>query len=1212
MKRTFVALCLALAALTVLPASAVEVVFVHDAPGAGEVYLSGSFNGWNAWDLAMQKQGGRWVLAMDLAPGTHQYKFVVDGAWRQDTLNPNAQDDGYGGQNSVVTVAADAAGPLAAHGGDVSDIDAPAPAAAAAAPAGGAGTTFSCSAPGAGSVFVAGEFNNWNPTSDRMADDDGDGVFTCTLALAAGRYQYKFVVDGNWLADENAAETADDGFGGQNSVVDVAVGAAPAAPAGGAATTGEGVLFSYDAGGSVGSCYVAGEFNGWNPTGTLMSDDDGDGVYTCTVPLAAGTYMYKFVVDGNWLQDPANPNGAEDGFGGQNSVLTVGEGGAATVAATTTTTTTTAPAATGGGDVAVTFRFTPVISGVSSVSVAGSFNGWDPAANPMVDDDNDGTYVGVVNLARGEHTYKFVVDGEWHTDPNNENAADDGFGGQNSVIHVRAGDTALDAASTTAPGAGAVGMRTVPFSYAAGKSANDVFLAGTFNDWSDSKQRLGDADGDGVWETTLLLQPGSYQYKFVVDGSWHHDPNNPNGTDDGFGGQNSVLEVDDSFAAVAIERGDGRVFTDDLEPVFDYSTCNPLTATEIQLATRCHLDDVEGVELAYRIDGGDEVVTPMTAAETDPAYQTWRATVELPGADSTLEYVYRFLDGGETVVLGARGVGSDDPYRYNRELLPPFTTPDWAKDGVIYQIFPERFRNGDPSNDPDFSEYWYQDANELPSSGKTNGEYFHLVDDWYDVAGLSRSPYRTDGRPDYYSFYGGDIAGVREKLDYLNDLGVTVIYFNPLNQGMSNHKYDPVDYNSVDPHFASKDEFKAFVQDAHDHGIRIVVDMAFNHTGNYHFAFRDAFEKGRDSEYWSWYEWKRWPMPEGRHVDGADYYDCWWGFGLHPNLNWDLKRPNNAENNIADMADADPNMDVVNHVLGVARYWLGELDIDGFRLDVPNEVPFWFWKEFNRVCNEVKPDSWLVGEIWGNAGSWIGPHCFDSTMNYKYFRDPVMEFFGQGRIDAATFDRRLSPGRSVYPPQSVQTMMNLIDSHDTIRYLTSTGDVKRLMLAALFQMSYVGMPHIWYGNEVGMTGGKDPDCRRPMDWNYTHDPKKVALRDYYGAITRFRRDSKVLSRGDVSTVFAQGKALAMARRLDTKCALSLFNAAPQPATITLTADDIAAMIPEGGSTVFKVIAGTEWFPNADQGELISGSTLELGNGDVTITLPGMSGAMLAN
>ena len=1194
-------------------ASAADVTFVHKAPKAQEVYLAGSFNGWNAFDLALSDVGGGvWTVVLKLDPGEYTYKFVVDGAWTQDAGNPASSDDGYGGKNSVVTVPKGVR-ELVAGGGEKPAGAKPAKLAAPAA-AGGA-VTFSYDAGGSvGSCCVAGEFNDWNPNADALSDGDGDGVYTLAKDLAPGRYMYKFVVDGNWYADPAASETADDGYGGQNSVITVGgaggTGGAAAAPAAGGDVM---VSFAYDAGGSVGSCYLAGEHNGWNATGDAMSDGDGDGVYDCTIPLAPGRYLYKFVVDGSWMQDPTNPEGVEDGFGGQNSVVDVPAGvatfaaGGATPAAASTAPA--ASAASAGDAVDVTFAFTPVISGVQSVYLAGSFNGWAPDAQAMTDPEADGTYEVVVPLTPGQHTYKFVVDGEWMADPGNPNTEEDGFGGNNSVLTVKSGAGAFKAADTPAAGAPAVGMRTVKFAYDAGKSATDVFLAGTFNDWNDSKQRMSDADGDGVFETTMLMQPGSYQYKFVADGQWKQDPTNPAGVDDGFGGQNSVLEVDDSFAAVEIELGDGRIFAEDLEPVFDYATCNPLTETEIEITARAHLHDVERVVLRWRRGGGGWQESVMAPAESDPAYQYYRSRVKVASLDEGLDYLIRYEDAGATAVLGRTGVAEDPaPFHYDRDVLPPFLTPDWARDGVIYQIFPERFRNGDKSNDPDFSEPWYAGANELPASGKTNGEYFHMVEDWTDVSGLSRSPYRTDGRPDYYSFYGGDIAGVREKLDYLNDLGITVIYFNPLNQGMSNHKYDPVDYNTVEPHFASEGEFKAFVKDAHEHGIRIVVDMAFNHTGNWHFAFRDGVEKGRKSEYWDWYEWHKWPLPENRDFNASDYYDCWWGFGLHPNLNWDLKRPNNAENNITDISQADPNMDVVNHVLGVARHWLGDLGIDGFRLDVPNEVPFWFWKMFNDVCHEVKPDCWLVGEIWGNAGSWIGPHCFDSTMNYKYFRDPVMEFFGQGRIEARVFDQRLAPGRFVYPPQSVQVMMNLMDSHDTIRFLTSAKDVRRLMLGAMFSMSYVGMPHIWYGNEVGMTGGKDPDCRRPMDWDYVEDADKVALRDYYGTITRFRRDHEVLSRGDFTTLLAEGRTYAFARTLDRKAAVSVFNAGTQAVTFTL---DVSALPAEVG-TVFKVVAGTDWFPNAETGTLTSGETVDLGAGKLEITLPPLSGAMLAN
>ena len=1119
--------------------------------------------------------------------------------------------------------------------------------------------TFQHAAPGAHSVFLAGSFNNWSDSQTALTDADGDGVWEVTLDLAAGDYQYKFVVDGSWRHDEANPNTMDDGFGGSNSVLSVTAdvseltvggGAAPPAPAApGVAAPATGgqtnVTFSYTPGQGSGSVYLAGEFNGWNPQGEKMSDPDGDGVYLVTIPLAPGHYQYKFVVDGSWFQDPNNPEVTDDGFGGQNSVLDVsagvaemaaGAGGATAVPGAPAAPGAAAPAApaapaaaveVAAGEAAVTFAYSPGFSS-NSVYLAGEFNGWNAQGEKMEDADGDGTYTVTIGLKPGSYPYKFVVDGSWFQDPNNPEGTDDGFGGQNSVTRVPAGVDKMDAASGGAAGGdapggagapleGATGMRSVEFKYTPVISGvSNVFLAGTFNDWNDSNTRMTDPDEDGAYTTTLLLSPGVYQYKFVVDGQWHQDPGNPEGTDDGFGGQNSVLKVDASFPTIDIALGDGRIYSGDLEPIFDYSTCNPLSQTEIEITAKAHIDDVEGVALIFQINDQAMLEKPMPKAEHDPAYQYYRTRVELGNPSDTLDYVIRYRDGDQILYLGATGASEevpDEPFRYRARTHPPFLTPDWAKDGIIYQIFPERFANGDKTNDPDFSEPWYEGACKLPASGKTNGEYFHLIEDWYDIEGLVRSPYRTDGRPDYYSFYGGDIAGIREKLDYLNDLGITVIYFNPLNQGMSNHKYDPVDYLKIDPHFASDQEFRDFVAAAHDHGIRIVVDMAFNHSGNWHFAFRDAVEKGPDSEYYNWYEFKRWPLPDVRDIQNAsDYYDCWWGFGLHPNLNFDLARSNADENNLEDMAQATPNLAVVEYVLSVADKWLGDYDIDGFRLDVPNEVPFWFWTLFNERCKSIKPDSYLVGELWGNAGRWINPQCFDATMNYKYFRDPVMDYFGKGHINAAAFDQRLAPGRFQYPPQSVAVMMNLIDSHDTIRYLTTTKDVRRLMLAALFSMTYVGMPHIWYGDEIGMEGGKDPDCRRPFEWRYEGDPRKIELREYYGKITRFRRDNKVLSRGDFNSLVTHGQTYGFARTLGDEIAVALFNVGSAPVTVTLSAAEVAALVPDGTDLELAVIVGPESFPQASGASINGGDSVDFGEGDVQITLPGMSGALLKN
>ena len=330
----------------------------------------------------------------------------------------------------------------------------------------------------------------------------------------------------------------------------------------------------------------------------------------------------------------------------------------------------------------------------------------------------------------------------------------------------------------------------------------------------------------------------------------------------------------------------------------------------------------------------------------------------------------------------------------------------------------------------------------------------------------------------------------------------------------------------IDPHFGTNDNFRKFVNEAHDRGIRIIIDCAFNHTGETYFAFQEGMKKGPKSDYYDWYEWLKWPMPNPNKTlsyKPSDYYRCWWGYGEMPDLNYDLNEINPSENSIKDIDLASPNWPVVNHILDVAEYWVSDMNIDGFRLDVPNEVPFWFWKLFRERVKTIKPDAYLVGELWSNATDWVNDDYFDAVMNYAYFKDPVMRFFNQRSCTAKDFDRDLKPGRFSYPVQSTQVMMNLIDSHDTFRYLEScNGDISRLKIAVLFQMTYIGTPHIWYGDEIGMMGAHDPDCRRPFNWKYVDESNKVSLKEFYKELIHIRRENTCLRTGTFKTLIADG------------------------------------------------------------------------------------------
>jgi len=243
---------------------------------------------------------------------------------------------------------------------------------------------------------------------------------------------------------------------------------------------------------------------------------------------------------------------------------------------------------------------------------------------------------------------------------------------------------------------------------------------------------------------------------------------------------------------------------------------------------------------------------------------------------------------------------------------------------------------------------------------------------------------------------------------------------------------------------------------------------------------------------------------------------------------------------------------VVNYILDVGEYWIKDMDLDGFRLDVPNEVPFWFWKLFNDKIKSIKPDAYLVGEIWGNATDWISPDIFDGVMNYAFFKDPVMRFFAMKSCNAATFDEDVKQGLLTYPRQVSQVMMNLIDSHDTHRFLeTVNGDFDKLMLTRIFQMTFVGTPHIWYGDEIGMRGGHDPDCRRPFNWKFSNDPEKVKLRNFTKKLISIRKNHDCLMTGDFKTLYAQAMVYSYLRYNDNSSLAVVINNDDDETTVKL-------------------------------------------------------------
>ena len=429
-----------------------------------------------------------------------------------------------------------------------------------------------------------------------------------------------------------------------------------------------------------------------------------------------------------------------------------------------------------------------------------------------------------------------------------------------------------------------------------------------------------------------------------------------------------------------------------------------------------------------------------------------------------------------------------------QESQAPFRqliAPDWVKDAVFYQIFPERFANGDTSNDPDHVEPW-------------------------------------GAAPKGNNYFGGDLRGIIDHLDYISDLGANAIYLNPVFASTSNHKYFTSDYLKIDPAFGTNELFGQFVVECHRRNIRVVIDGVFNHTGVDHWAFQDIVKNERSSKYFGWYNVYSFPVALPPKKPN---YECWWNFGRLPKL----------------MAE---HPDVKAHLFEVTRYWTS-MGIDGWRLDVPNEIPHAFWIEWRKLVKSLNPDCYIVGEIWSEADSWLKGDQFDAVMNYQ-FRDAILDFFCSEKISPSEFDRKLQNTRALYPDDVNYSLQNLVGSHDTERFLTlCKNEAWRVQLTTLFQFTYIGAPMVYYGDEIGMEGGKDPDCRRTMVW----DERKWdrTLRDHFKNLIGIRSQSPALRRGTFtmhSTDDAHG-AILFERRFKDERLLVVINRNGQPADVEL-------------------------------------------------------------
>lgn len=427
------------------------------------------------------------------------------------------------------------------------------------------------------------------------------------------------------------------------------------------------------------------------------------------------------------------------------------------------------------------------------------------------------------------------------------------------------------------------------------------------------------------------------------------------------------------------------------------------------------------------------------------------------------------------------------------------SVPQWVKDAVFYQIFPDRFANGDPSLDPPNVQPW------------------------------GASPTRQ-------GFQGGDLKGITNAFDYLLDLGINAIYLNPIFMASSTHRYDTIDYLRIDPKLGTLSDFHKLIETAHRSSVRVILDGVFNHCARGFFAFNDILENEAESPYLHWFHIKKFPL-RAYEKGHAINYKAWWGIKSLPKLNTDYPP-------------------VRKYLLDVARYWI-EQGADGWRLDVPNEIDDdLFWAEFREVVQAANPEAYILGEIWDVNSRWVGDKTFDGLMNYP-LRTAIQNFLS-GKICASQFAETTQALLQVYPRENIYAMYNLIGSHDVERIITYFGgDTRKVRLAFLLLFAFPGAPALYYGDEVGLPGGTDPDCRRAFPWDQTQWDQD--LRSWVKTLIHLRKTLPALRNGDFLglAVSDSTSSIAFARTLDNQVVITALNASDSPVALDLPLNGLA-------------------------------------------------------
>ena len=507
---------------------------------------------------------------------------------------------------------------------------------------------------------------------------------------------------------------------------------------------------------------------------------------------------------------------------------------------------------------------------------------------------------------------------------------------------------------------------------------------------------------------------------------------------------------------------------------------NPVVVREVEL------------QLSNDLDNKREYKAEILPLE-EPAvyYYFFEVNLNLYGEDRTLFYGKSY-NNGMVCEYEFQNIN-----KYQLTVHEDYKTPDWFKEGILYHVFIDRFNNGN-------------------RNGKVDGvkKNTFLYGNWDDEPMYIKE---QNGDIARWDFYGGNLKGIINKLGYLKKLGVTVIYLSPVFEAASNHKYDTGNYKKIDPMFGDEKIFKELIDKANEKGMSIILDGVFSHVGEDSIYFNKfgnydsvGAYQSEDSPYRSWFNFK----------EGTDEYDCWWGIKALPNTN-----------------ELEPSyMDYIIHDEdSVINKWM-KMGVKGWRLDVVDELPTKFVKELKKEARKVDDESILIGEVWEDASNKISyserrtyllGDQLDSVLGYP-FRDNVVSFLN-GQIASWQLNDFFMTIKENYPKESFKSNLNLLSSHDIVRVKTALNSDKELLkLAILTQMSFEGVPYIYYGDEAGLEGGKDPENRKTYPWKN----EDMEIMDFYRHCSQFRNRNKVLTYGDTYFIYTGNDDVFMYVRFD--------------------------------------------------------------------------------